>query len=142
MLERAQQRAADEVVPAEELLLADVGTARLGEPDAQQLARVVPLVQRLGGIDALVALQADQRRLEHRGERLGRLSLADACLALEQQRLGEAQAEEHRGGEALVGEVVDGAQPRRQRVRVGDERAHRLLGAWARGLAHARSTAS
>ena len=31
----------------------------------EQLARVVPLVERLGRVDALVALQADQRRVEH-----------------------------------------------------------------------------
>ena len=37
---------------------------RLGQPDRQQLARVVPLVQRLAGVDALVALEPDERRVE------------------------------------------------------------------------------
>ena len=40
--------------------------ARLGQPDAEQLARVVPLVERLGGVDALEALQPDQRGVEQR----------------------------------------------------------------------------
>ena len=47
-------------------------------PDVQQLAGVVPLVHRLVGVDALVALQPDQLAAEHRGERLGDLGLADA----------------------------------------------------------------
>ena len=64
VLERRQQRPADQVLGAEEPLLGERLAARLGEPDREQLARVVPLVQRLGGVDPLVALQADQRRVE------------------------------------------------------------------------------
>ena len=71
-------------------VLASVDVARLGQPDAQQLARVVPLVERLAGVDALVALQPVQRRVQHAGQRLGRLRLADARLALQQQRLRAA----------------------------------------------------
>ena len=118
MLERAQQRAADQVVGAEQVLLGQLGAPGLGEPDAQQLARVVPLVQRLGRVDPVVALKADQRRLEDGRERLGRLGLADPGLALEQQRLGQAQAEEHRRREALVDEVVDGGEPLGERLDV------------------------
>src|SRR5204862_530620 len=50
VLERAQQRPRDQVVAAEEVLLAQRGAARLRETDAQQLPRIVPLVQRLGGV--------------------------------------------------------------------------------------------
>ena len=64
VLERGEQRPRDEVVGAEQVVLGEVVAARLGEPDAEQLPRVVPLVQRLGGVDALVALQPDQRRVE------------------------------------------------------------------------------
>ena len=81
----------DQVVRAEQVLLAQRLAARVGQPDAEQLAGVVPLVERLGRVDPLVALQADQRRVEHGRERLGRLGLADARLALEQQRLGQPQ---------------------------------------------------
>ena len=66
MLERAQQRPADQIVGTEQLLFAERRAAGLGEPDAQQLARVVPLVERLGRVDPLVALQADQRRVRAR----------------------------------------------------------------------------
>ena len=52
---------------------------------------------------------------------LRRLRLADAGLALEQQRLRQAQAEEHRRRQALVHEVVDAAEPLRQGLDVGDE---------------------
>ena len=72
----------------EELLLRGRRALRLGEPDREQLARVVPLVERLRRVDPLVALQADQGCVEHEGERFGGLGLADARLALEQQRLG------------------------------------------------------
>ena len=119
MLERPQQRPPDQVVGAEQVLLAERRVARVGEPDAEQLARVVPLVERLGGVDPLVALQPDQRRVEHGRERPGRLGLADARLALEQQRLRQAQAEEHRRRQALVDEVVDRRQPLGQRLDVG-----------------------
>src|SRR2546423_3949644 len=47
VLESAQERAADQVVAAEQLLLAGRSPLGVGEADAQQLARVVPLVQRL-----------------------------------------------------------------------------------------------
>jgi hypothetical protein len=83
VLERAQEGPADEVVGPEEVLLAQLLAARVRQPDAQQLAGVVPLVERLGGVDPVVALQADERGVEHGGERLGRLGLADARLALE-----------------------------------------------------------
>ena len=103
---------------------------------------IVPLVERLGGVDALVALQAHERRVEHRGERLGRLGLADARLALEQQRLRQAHAEEERRGEALVDEVVDVGEPAGERLDVRREHAHlvrRRAGDLAR--AHARLAA-
>ena len=121
MLQRTQQRAPDQVVGTEQVVLAQRRAVRVGEPDAEQLARVVPLVQRLGGVDPVVALQPDQRRVEDRRERLARLGLADAGLALQQQRLRKAEAEEHRGRQALVHEVVHLREPLRQRLDVGRE---------------------
>ena len=121
VLERTQQRAADEVLGREEPFLADLLAARLGQADAQELARIVPLVQRLGRVDALVALQADQRGVQGGGQGLGRLGLAHPGLALQQQRLGQAQAEEHRRGQALVGEVARALQARGHRLDVGDQ---------------------
>ena len=50
----------------EELLLARASSRfDSGEPDREQLARVVPLVERLRRVDPLVALQADQGCVEH-----------------------------------------------------------------------------
>jgi hypothetical protein len=64
VLERRQQRAPDEVLGAEQVLFGERLAAGLREPDREQLAGVVPLIQRLGGVDPLVALQADERGVE------------------------------------------------------------------------------
>jgi hypothetical protein len=66
-------------------------------PDLQHLAGVVPLVQCLVGVDALVALQPDQLAAEHLGQNLGDLGLADTDLALEQDRAVQRQRDEQRG---------------------------------------------
>ena len=79
-LERLQQRTADQ-----EALGKDVGrervlvdlALRLGEPDLDHLARIVPLVDRRCGIEALVALQPHQRAAERARQHLGDLGLAD-----------------------------------------------------------------
>ena len=53
-----------------------------------------------------MALQADQARALRRGQRARDLGLADARLALEQQRLLERRGEEDGRGQAPVGEVA------------------------------------
>jgi hypothetical protein len=80
------------------------------QPDVQELPLVVPLVQGFAGGQALVALQADERRVQGLGQCLGRGRLADTGLALQQQRLAEAQGQEDGHGQAVVGQVVDGVQ--------------------------------
>ena len=60
VLDRLQQRPGDQELLVEQLILGELGTRRLRRADPEQLARIVPLVQRLGGVDAFVALQADQ----------------------------------------------------------------------------------
>ena len=72
----------------------------------QELAGVVPLVHRLGDVDALVALEPQQLAAGPAGEHLRDLGLAHAGLALEQQRAAQGEREEDRGREALVGEIV------------------------------------
>ncbi len=47
---------------------------------------VVPVVDRLGDVDALVALEPNQLAAGGCSQRLGELGLADARLAFEQQR--------------------------------------------------------
>ena len=122
--DRGEQRAGEQELLAEDVVAGLVprlvGPAR-GDP--QQLLGVVPLVQRAGLVDALVALQPDQPGVRRRGDGLGQLGLADAGGALDQQRLAEAVGEEDRGRDgggrevADVGEpvrhVVDGAEQRR-----------------------------
>ena len=76
----------------------------------QHLAREVPVVERLSGIDALIALQPDEPGAEHRGQRLGEAGLADTCVAFEEQRPVHAQGEERRRGKALVGQVAGPVQ--------------------------------
>ena len=66
MLDGAEQRPLDQVVPAEQVVRTQRVTLGLGQPDRQQLARVVPFVGGLGDVDALVALQSDQRRAQRR----------------------------------------------------------------------------
>ena len=87
-----QQRPAHEEPLGVELVLQLVGAGAgrlaggLGGAQVEQLAGVVPLVDGLGDVDALVALQADQLAAGPAGQHLGHLGLADAGLALEQQR--------------------------------------------------------
>ena len=83
----------------------------------QQLARVVPVVQRVMEVDALVALEADQPRALRSGKRARHLGLADPGLALEQERLLERRGQEDGGAQGLVGEVALRAQGLADRVR-------------------------
>ena len=78
--------------------------------DGEQLALVVPLVERRLLVEALVALQADELGAVHRGERLGHLGLADAGLAFEQQRTLEELHQPQRGRDVAVGDVADGGE--------------------------------
>ena len=60
-LERLEQRPPQQELAAEELAR---GGAGLGRADREQLALVVPVVDRVVEVDALVALQPDQARAE------------------------------------------------------------------------------
>jgi hypothetical protein len=57
-------------------------------------------------VHALVALQPDQASADRARERLGRLGLTDARLALEQQRLFQLRGEEDGGRERTIGQVA------------------------------------
>ena len=62
--DRLQQRPIEQEFGREEIGTGDVAVGSLGEADGEHLARIVPLVERLGGGDALVALEPDQRRAQ------------------------------------------------------------------------------
>src|SRR3954454_20319285 len=74
--------------------------------DAQQLLAVVPLIQRLGLVEALVALQAHERAVQVPAQGLGQLGLADAGRALDEHRLAEARGQERDERGRLAGQVA------------------------------------
>ena len=67
---------------------------------AQELAGIVPLIERVAGVDPLIALQPHKIETKCCSERLRRLGLAHARQALEQQGLAELQGE--KGGDAQL----------------------------------------
>ena len=121
LLQRGQHRPGEqEPLVVQALLgLLDVGrraAGRLERAQVQDLAREVPVVERLGGVDALVALQPDQRQVERLGDRLGQRGLAGAGLALEQQRPLHPQREEGDGRQRVVAQVARVAEAGRDVV--------------------------
>ena len=103
MLERLQQRALDEEAPGEQVALLD---AALRGPDREELPGIVPVVDRVVQVDALVALQADEPGAPCRGQGARDLRLADSGLALEQQRLVEGEREPQGRRQGAVGQVA------------------------------------
>ena len=98
--------------------------------DAQQLLLVVPLVERAGLVETLVALQPDQLGARRPRHRLGQLGLADPGRTLDQQRLLQRTGEVRRRRGGRVGEVARRLQPGRRLARRGEPGAHRAtLGA-------------
>jgi hypothetical protein len=82
--QRLEQRPAQqEALRVERLLLAGA--------QMEELAGVVPVVERVMEVDALVALESDQVGARGSRQRLSDLGLADARLALEQERLLEGR---------------------------------------------------
>ena len=87
-----------------ELVLQDLGI--------EKLLGVFPLVERLGLVEALIALQADHLQAAPGGNRLGEFGLADAGRAFDQDRLLDLLREIDGGGDlparniALRGEAA------------------------------------
>src|SRR5581483_1183458 len=114
-LERFEHGSADQELAAEQLRL--VHRAGLGCAYVQELAGVVPLVHRVRDVEALVALQPDERRAERRRERLRGLGLPDSGLAFEEERLLEGEREVERRREPAVGQVQ---RPGERGLELGD----------------------
>ncbi len=72
----------------------------LEQPDLEDLPRVVPFVDRVADVDALVALQPDELGVERGGQHLRDLRLADAGLTFEEQRPPQPKREIHRHRQA------------------------------------------
>ena len=115
--DRLHQRPRQQELVAEDVVVDVVPAGLAAGLDAQQLLAVVPLVQRLGLVEALVALQADQLAAAGPRQRLGQLGLADPRRALDQDRLAEPLGEEGDQRGRLVGEV---ARRRQRLLRLGD----------------------
>ena len=85
------------------------GARRIGlahtRTQVEELARIVPVVEGVVQVDALVALQPDQARACEPGQRLRHLGLAHTGLTLEEQRLLEGGRKVDGSGEAPVSEV-------------------------------------
>ena len=79
--------------------LADLVLEDLG---VEELLGVLPLVERLGLVEPLVALEADQLVVERAGEHLGELGLADAGRPFDQDRLLEAARQVDDGRDRAV----------------------------------------
>src|SRR5215211_9351276 len=118
MLQGLQKRSADEELAIVEIPLEALRVVfrseRLGRSDVEELPRVVPLVDGLVDVYALVALEAYEGRIEDAGEDLGDLRLADPGLALEKERLPELEGQKDRRREPLVRQVVVLPEPSRQ----------------------------
>ena len=111
--DRRHQRARKQELLAEDVVLDSVpaGAGGLGL-DSQQLLAVVPLIQSLRLVQALVALQAHQLAVEVLGQRLGQLGLAHARWALHEDGLAEPRGQEGHERRGLARQVADAAQAR------------------------------
>ena len=127
--DRGHQRAREQELLAEDVVLHGVpaGAGGLGL-DAQELLAVVPLVQRLGLVEPLVALQAHQRAAEVAGERLRQLGLADAGGPLDEHGLAEPGGEVGDERRRLAGQVADRAQAGGDLLDGGARRASAAMG--------------
>jgi hypothetical protein len=117
LLQCLEQRAPQQELAPEQL--ARLG-ARLRRADGEQLAPVVPVVDRVVEVDPLVALQPDQASAGGARQRPRDLGLAHARLALQQQRLLELGGEVDGRRQAPVGEVALAGQGPRDVGRSGE----------------------
>src|SRR4051794_30675837 len=129
--DRRHERAGEQELLAEDVVVhvLPAGALALGL-DAQQLLAVVPLVERLGLVEALVALQAHQRAVEVAGQRLGELGLADARGALDEHRLAETDGEVGHERGRLAGQVAHRAEPGGDVLDGSGLSRHRVLGGY------------
>ena len=121
--DRLHQRPLEQELLAEDVAVDLLPAGLAAGLDPQQLLAVVPLVERLGLVEPLVALQADQLAAAGAGERLGQLGLADPRRALDQDRLVQPLGEEGDQRGRLVGEV---AGARQRLLRLGHGAGSRL----------------
>ena len=118
-LQRLQQRALDQISLGKDVAgeLVAVGIAGgFREANRDHLRRAVPLVDRRGDVEALIALQPDQLAAERRRQHFRDLGLADAGLAFEEQRPAHAQRQKHHRRQRALGEVAARGQHVERRI--------------------------
>ena len=119
-VDRLKQRPFDEKGLAVKLPARALPTERPGrveEAQLEELARVVPLVQRVTDVEPFIALETYQIGAQRGGGRPGKRRLAHAGLALEEERPFQSEREKQRHGKATVRQVVLVGEPMSQ---VGD----------------------
>ena len=132
--DRGQQRPGEQELVGEDVVVGLVPRLVTSGLDPQQLLLVVPLVERPGLVETLVALEPDQLRARRAGDRLGQLGLAHTCRPLDEQWLLQRSREVGRRGRRRVGEVPDRGQ---LLLCIGRGlEPHRLLGGLGRLLGH------
>src|SRR5205807_7835167 len=104
---RVQEGPAQQKATREQFAFVD---AARGCAEREQLPCVIPIVDGVMQVDALVTLKADEPRSGGRGERARDLGLADTGLALEQQRLLERDRQMHRECQRPVREIALGGE--------------------------------
>ena len=105
-LDRLEERSCEEELLGEDVVLELLPGLPRVRLDAQQLLLVVPLVEGLGLVQSLVALQPDQAAAREPGHGLRQLGLAGAGRPLDQDRLGQAVGQVDDPGDPVVGQVV------------------------------------
>ncbi len=111
-----QQRAAEQVLLAEYPGLRGVFAACLLQTDIHNLPGVVPFVNGVMHIQALVTLQTDESRPQYIRHHFSDLGFSDAGLALEKKRAAQLMGQENRGRQPSVGDIKPLAEGRLQFV--------------------------
>ena len=86
--------------------LARQRVGRVENAQLEQLPCVVPFVQCVADVEAFVALKADQIGTERGSHRPGERGLADAGLALEEQRPFEPKRQKQRNRQTAIRDVM------------------------------------
>jgi hypothetical protein len=102
-----------------DLVLQDLGV--------EELLAVLPLVEGLGLVQALVALHADQGLVQADGDRAGEVGLADPGGAFDEDRLAQVVGQVDRRGDLWRGDVAGPRQHLRHRLHRGQARWRLLL---------------
>src|SRR2546425_1555528 len=125
MCDGLQQRPLQQKRLTEDLTLSGLKRhlAVLEHPDVQQLALIVPFIQRRRGIQPLVALQADEVRVQSPGHYFGHLGLPDPGASFDQQWLAQLNGQIDRRGQRLVRDVALAVQHRLNACNLGMHRS-------------------